>query len=203
MTFFDKDRILSKEYFKAYFWRNRTYFGIAVIILVSAIVAGYLAAICIGVIPDFSDVNFLEYNFLGDFLDIFPNNVAVDFLIFFGGFLFSIISMLIYIYNNFIIGFFLGSLNWFDFLISIMPHGIFEIPSSIFAFVGALLATKWTIRMLKGIFSTKHSLKEMFRKSKYLLNDMVVSLCIDVILLFIAGIIESSLTPWLINHLLL
>lgn len=203
MTFFDKNRILSKAYFKAYFWRNRKLFGISIILLTLSIVAGYLGAIGIGSVPEPTGVDFIEYNFVGDFLDIFPNNVAVDLLILIGGFGFSIISIPVYVYNNFIIGFFLGSLNWFDFLVSIMPHGIFEIPSIIFAFVSALLATRWTIRILKGIFSVKYTLREMFRKSRFLLNDIAVSLCIDITLLFIAAIIESSITPWLINNFLL
>ena len=42
----------------------------------------------------------------------------------------------------------------------ILPHGIFEIPSSIFALAGAIMLFKTEINVIKGIISSKTTVKD-------------------------------------------
>ena len=125
----------------------------------------------------------------GDAIGLFAHNLFADLLIILFGFLFSVFSVLIVIFNALIIGVPFGADTYFA-LVSIVPHFIFEyVGGSVFALTGAFLITKLEINIIK-----KRSVKEVISDS-YILKDILFSLILVVISLLIAAVIEAYLTP--------
>ena len=125
----------------------------------------------------------------GGAIGLFIHNLSVDLIIFIAGFLFSIISLLVVIFNAVAIGLPFGGDFYFASL-SIIPHFIFEyLGGSIFSLTGAFLITKMEIDIIK-----KRSVKEAVSDS-YILKDILFSLILMVIFLFIAAFVEAYVTP--------
>ncbi len=80
----------------------------------------------------------------------------------------------------------------------IIPHGIFEIPSSVFALSGALMITSFELKIIKGVLSSKTTVKEEIENSIYLIKDAIISVGIVFLLLIIAAFIETFITPILL-----
>ena len=134
-----------------------------------------------------------------DFLSIFTHNVLIDWAVVLTGFLFSIYGFIITIFNGCLIGGVLKVATPLQFIVGIVPHGIFEIPSSVIAMVGSLIATTWEIKMIKAFLSKNKDIHEEYSKNKYMLKDIVATILYIFILLVIAGIIESTITPYLLS----
>lgn len=83
-------------------------------------------------------------------------------------------------------------------LVAVMPHGIFEIPSGIFAMAGGLMLFITEINVIKAIL-TRNSVKEAINDSDKLIKDAIISTIIVFILLVIAAFIEIFITPLLMN----
>ncbi len=134
-------------------------------------------------------VSFPEFNSL----DLFIHNFFADLMVFFGGLLFSIISVILVAFNAFTIGFPFGT----DFLFaaaSIIPHSIFEYPASIFALAAAFNITWLEIKMIKN-----RSVRSVIEENKIVLNDIFTMFVIMVVLLLIAALIEGNITvPFLL-----
>ena len=125
----------------------------------------------------------------GDAVGLFTHNLFVDLMVFIGGILFSIISLILVIFNAVAIGAPFGSDLYFA-MVSVFPHFIFEyVGGSVFALTGAFLITKLEISAIK-----KRSVKEAFSDS-YILKDIIFTLILMVIFLLIAAIIEAYATP--------
>jgi uncharacterized membrane protein SpoIIM required for sporulation len=143
---------------------------------------------------------FKDYNLKG-FIDLFIYNFSIDFTCILGGLFLSIPSISITFINACQIGVLFSEVNFIIILLGVIPHGIFEIPSSVFAFSGALMLTSFELKILKGILSNKTTVKEQFNNSAYLVKDAIISAEIVFVLLLIAAFIETFITPvllWLI-----
>ncbi len=189
--------IFTKEFIKGYFSRNKKLILIALVIFliffaIGIIIGNLQVGDNYGAItkalsqsnktPDFSDVG-------GGAIGLFTHNLVVDLIIFFLGILFSVISLLMVIFNAIVIGVPFGSDFYFASL-SITPHFIFEyLGGSVFSLTGAFLITKLEISAIK-----KRSIKEAISDS-YILKDILFSLVLMVIFLLIAALIEGYLTP--------
>lgn len=189
--------IFTKEYIKGYFSRNKKLILIALAIFLVFFVIGIIVGnIQIGdnygaITKEMSKSNvsipFAEVS--GGAIDLFIHNLSVDLIIFIAGFLFSIISLLVVIFNAVAIGLPFGGDFYFASL-SIIPHFIFEyLGGSIFSLTGAFLITKMEIDIIK-----KRSVKEAVSDS-YILKDILFSLILMVIFLFIAAFVEAYVTP--------
>lgn len=134
------------------------------------------------------------------FISLTAHNLVQDLTVLFGGLLFFIPSLLLSQLNAHV--FFTVLLIWpIDAIIyGVLPHAIFEIPSSIFALAGAIMLFKTELKILKGILSSKTSVKEQINESEYLIKDAIITFFIVVILLVIAGFIETFITPGLLMH---
>lgn len=143
----------------------------------------------------------LEITFEG-FLALFIHNVSQDLSCLIGGLFLAIPSLFISFINatNFISLF--VKLPFPMLLFGILPHGIFEIPSSIFALAGALMLFNFELNILKGIFSSKTTVKEKFNESECLIKDAIITAVIVIVLLFIAALIENYITPVLLTKFL-
>ena len=99
--------------------------------------------------------------------------------------------------NGLIIGFTYTLVTPIQFIVGILPHGIFELPATILSLVGAFIITKLEINLLNALF--KKHLKEEINKSDKLVKDIVLTFIIILVLLIIAAIIEAGVTPMLLS----
>lgn len=193
------------NYIKGYCTRNKKIYLISISISILFILIGYTFT---GLIQEEIENNNLEDSSLidknqlisemniQDCIELFIHNLSIDLSVVLNGFLFSVMALVITFVNTAMIGI-VGSILPPQYLImGIIPHGIFEIPCSLIAFAGALMATKLEIKLIKALFHYK--LKEEIRYSSYLIKDILFSVMIIVIFLGIAAIIETYITPILL-----
>ncbi len=140
---------------------------------------------------------FEDYSFEG-FIILFLYNFSIDFGCILGGLVFSLPSLIITFVNASQIGVIFSELNFIIILLGIIPHGIFEIPSSVFALSGALMITSFELKIIKGVLSSKTTVKEEIENSIYLIKDAIISVGIVFLLLIIAAFIETFITPILL-----
>lgn len=187
---------------KGFLKRNKKFLLIALaIFLVSALAGAIISNASVG--DNYGLISEAIYNHsqtgegsfsLPDFssTDLFIHNFFADLIVLFGGFLFSIPSVLSVIYNGFSIGAPFGA----DFLFastSIIPHSIFEYPASIFALAAAFNMTWLEIKMIKN-----RSIRTVIDDNRIVLQDIFTMIIIMVVLLLIAAIIEGNITVWII-----
>lgn len=143
---------------------------------------------------------FADYNFMG-FVYLFWHNFSIDFGCILGGLLLSIPSLITTFINAGQIGALLSQVNFIIILFGVAPHGIFEVPSSLFALAGAFMLTSFEVKLFSAILSSTTSIKEEINRSIYLVKDAIISAEIVFVLLIIAAFIETFVTPlllWLI-----
>ena len=122
-------------------------------------------------------------------INIFTHNLLADSIMILGGIFFSVISVLIAIFNALVIGVpFGGDLTFFS--LSVLPHGIIEYSATVVSLAAAFSITKLEIKMIKN-----RSFKNTLKEHKTELKDILVMIIIVVVLLFIAAIIEVNITP--------
>ena len=116
---------------------------------------------------------------------IFLNNIQSSFFGMIFGIIFGILPFITILTNGYILGFvsdLVVAEKGFSSLLSLLPHGIFELPA---LFISLGLGLKlWTFVFEK---------KKMDSFKKYLLNSLKVFLFIIIPLLVVAAIIEGSL----------
>lgn len=197
MNFSDMMELFTKKFIKGYFSRNKKLILISLVILIVFVIIGAIAGNIFagekyGMISKMmSETNkSISYSDIaGDAVGLFTHNLLVDLVVFIGGILFSIISLILVIFNAVAIGAPFGSDLYFA-MVLVFPHFIFEyVGGSVFALTGAFLITKLEISAIK-----KRSVKEAFSDS-YILKDIIFTLILMVIFLLIAAIIEAYATP--------
>ncbi|CAB49468.1 stage II sporulation protein M [Pyrococcus abyssi] len=129
------------------------------------------------------------------FMLIFLNNTRVAVLVAFGALLFGIIPFLVLLLNGMIVGLVVGhvmiseEVPFSKVLLSILPHGVVEIPAFAVAGVGGI---NWFLELIHGEGNFGERFRRGFRK-------MLKFLILSVVLLFIAALIEAFITPRLIG----
>ena len=119
-------------------------------------------------------------------LGLFLHNIIADFAVIAGGLLFSVISVLIVIFNAVIIGIPFGN----DFVysaVTILPHGIIEYSALIFALAAAFKITQIEIKMIKN-----RRFRDTLNEHKRELKDILIMIVIVAVLLVIAAVIEAN-----------
>ncbi len=125
--------------------------------------------------------------------DLFIHNVIADLIVIIGGFLFSIISVILVIYNGFSIGIPFG----FDLpyaMVSILPHAIIEYFAGSLALAIAFKITKLEIQVIKN-----RNVRNTIDEHKTDLKDILVLLIVMIILLGIAAFIEGNITGMVVK----
>ncbi len=128
------------------------------------------------------------------FESITLSNIRVALMITAGGIFFSVLSVIILFYNGLIIGFLGCMYPTVYFLAFILPHGIFELPALMLACALAFMITHFICRLIRGIFSRKIKVMDQIRKSYPLLRAMLVTFILFIVLLVVAGYIETNIT---------
>ena len=216
MKIMNLKNIFTREYIGGYYKRNQKVIKLALIIFVLLFLLGFFTYNINNLGNDnksllhskdlqdnlsnaLVDKNTLlsDSNFEG-FIELYSHNLFVDLFAIFGGLLFSIPTLFFTAENVAMFGGIFSTVQLPLLLTSIIPHGIFEIPSSFFGLVGGLMFTQFELRILRGLFSGKSSVKSEWNNSQDLLKDILLTIIIVIILLFIAALIELFVTPYLI-----
>ncbi len=120
-------------------------------------------------------------------IDLFLHNLFADFVVIVGGLLFSILSLVVTIFNGLTIGVPFGADLTYA-IVTILPHGILEYTALVFSLACAFNITKLEIKMIKN-----RSFKNTLNEHKRELKDILIMCLIVFILLLIAAIIECNL----------
>jgi len=126
---------------------------------------------------------------------IFLNNTRVAILAAFGGVLFGVVPLGILFFNGFLVGIvveysYLQDKSLTKILLSILPHGVVEIPAFAIAGLGGI---EWYLEIIKG----EGTVGERFRKGFGIAMKM---LGMAIFLLLIAAFIEAYITPSLAGY---
>ena len=189
--------IFTKDFIKGYFARNKKLILLSLAIFLIFFIIGAImgrvgagdnyGAISKAIMESTSPVSISDIS--GDSIGLFIHNLTADLIVFFFGIFFSIISVLIVIFNAISIGVPFGN-DFFYASVTIIPHAIFEyLGGTTFALTVAFLITKFEITAIK-----KRSIKQALADS-YFLKDLLFSVILVVIFLAIAAVIEGHITP--------
>lgn len=125
---------------------------------------------------------------------LFIHNLTANLIQILGGLLFSVISLIVFVYNAISIGSMFGADFTFACL-SILPHGIIEYSASVLAFAIALLITKLEIKMIKN-----RSIRGTLDENRVILKDILVLFIAVVVMLLVAAFIEANITTQVISY---
>lgn len=128
-----------------------------------------------------------------DAVELFIHNLTADCITVLGGFLFSIISVLIVVFNGVSIGAPFG----IDFPFaapSILPHGIIEYFAGALALAVAFKITRLEINVIKN-----RNLRDTLKEHEIDIRDTFSIVVVMVILLAVAAVIEAYITPMICN----
>ena len=194
--------ILSKNYIKDYFKRNKKLFLISLIFFLISFLAGVLVSFIMtgnnhGLISSaiFSGQRNISFDTLHvDTWTLFIHNFSIDMGTIIMGVLFSIVSIGLVCINAFMIGMPFGQDFLFAFF-SIVPHSIIEYTASLFALVGAFLFTWIEIDIIKSFWDKDKSVSDVIAEDTIKFKDIILSTIIMTVLLAIAAVIEGQITP--------
>ena len=133
-------------------------------------------------------------------VDYFIHNFSVDLMTIISGLILSIFAILSIGYNAFLLGVSF-SLDPIFCIVSILPHGIFEFVSLILSLSGALILTKLEIKLVKAAISKDKTVGEEWNESKIYIKDILLLIIVSMVLLIVAAIIESNITPAIVHML--
>lgn len=137
----------------------------------------------------------VQWNF---FIFIFFNNAIKSVLVIYAGIFFGILPVIFLVINGMVIGFLVhittdNGASLFDIVVKgLLPHGIIEIPVIIIACAFGLKFGGLASRSLIELGSAKR--QGLGKQWETFLRRTLTALCWVVILLFIAAIIESTIT---------
>lgn len=140
----------------------------------------------------------MKYSQLWLGIFIFLNNTIKSIAVMYLGLLFGLVPIIFILVNGMLIGFLLTSLHGqgehvLDVVVrGLLPHGIIEIPAILFA---AAYGLKLGGTVMQCIFLRPNSVVKL----KELLRLTLPSTLLLVVLLFIAAIVESTITVWLLQ----
>ncbi|GAB7387250.1 stage II sporulation protein M [Bacillaceae bacterium] len=194
---------------------NRQYVLISTALLVLGTVTGYFYAekleeAAAQLLRELNEIareigqrNSLAYAFWA----IFKNNVLASFTMLGLGVFFGIYPVLSIFANGMILGFLLrkyqlaGIDPWDVLLFGILPHGAIELFAVVLATAFGLKYGAFSYRFLRGLFQAKERsrLKRDLALSFKQLPTVVVTI---VIFLFLAALIETTVTPLLVHELI-
>lgn len=137
----------------------------------------------------------VQWNF---FIFIFFNNAIKSVLVIYAGIFFGILPVIFLVINGMVIGFLVhittdNGASFFDIVVKgLLPHGIIEIPVIIIACAFGLKFGGLASRSLIELGSAKR--QGLGKQWETFLKRTLTASCWVIILLFIAAIIESTIT---------
>lgn len=192
-----------KNEIKSAFGENKLAIGISAAILIVFLIIGYFLA------PQLDELLHPVVNDLANrvhsgeiqisFQSIFANNIRVVVMSFLLGALFGF-SALILAFNGLFVGYFTGMQDdFFNTVILLLPHGIFELPSCVIACASGFVLFNFIFRFSKSLLKEKNSSLTAGAYAAYVenfdkLKQAIILLMVASVLMIIAGIVEVYLT---------
>ncbi len=144
------------------------------------------------------DEEMQEMTMVGRINLIFFNNLRVVLIMILLGLFIGLPPLAIVFFNGLFIGIISGMISGseslFQFLaVGVLPHGIFELPAFI---MGAVIGVRLGVSIL--IIPGD---KMLFKRVKMLLEEIILALSIIIPLLFIAAVVEMTITSELVQML--
>ncbi|GAA4723945.1 stage II sporulation protein M [Brevibacillus fulvus] len=138
------------------------------------------------------------------FWAIFKNNVFSSLTMMIFGLVFAIFPIFGLLSNGVLLGFIFGQLAaaggnpLLVFAVGILPHGIFELPAVVFSAGIGIRYGATVLRSIKGLWNAgaRGEIKEDWRQ---LVKQFPVAAISVIVVLFVAAIVESAITPLLIQ----
>ncbi|EJR66751.1 stage II sporulation protein M [Bacillus cereus] len=166
---------------KTILYRNRVIFIISILI--------YFVSFTIGIFyPDFISIFSSNKHVELEYKNLVMNNLNSIFAIILGFFSFGFISVFWLIANGMIVGMVVSSalmnnISWYEVCLTILPHGVLEIPALIIAGAVGFKSSDWLITKMLG------------NSRKNVIKDSLILIMVSVLFILIAGFIEANITP--------
>ncbi|MGK8429842.1 stage II sporulation protein M [Bacillus cereus] len=166
---------------KTILYRNRVVFIISILI--------YFVSFTIGIFyPDFISIFSSNKHVELEYKNLVMNNLNSIFAIILGFFSFGFISVFWLIANGMIVGMVVSSalmnnISWYEVCLTILPHGVLEIPALIIAGAVGFKISDWLITKMLG------------NSRKNVIKDSLILIMVSVLFILIAGFIEANITP--------
>ncbi|MBP1153596.1 MULTISPECIES: stage II sporulation protein M [unclassified Paenibacillus] len=133
---------------------------------------------------------------------IFWNNASKSLLVIAMGLFFGVFPLFFLVVNGLLLGYVAvvaaQKESWLFVLKAIAPHGILELPAIIIACAFGLRLGVLMLKMCMSIFSPTRSLQVREQLRAFIKALVPISIVL-VLVLFIAALIESTLTLWLVQ----
>lgn len=138
---------------------------------------------------------------------IFFNNAIKSILIIFLGAFFGLLPIFFLVINGMVIGYLLervaetpGAISVFELVVKgLLPHGIIEIPAIIVACAYGLRFGALVFRLLGSLLFARSKLNAVGQEITLFMTRVVPVIVLLTVALFIASIIESTFTGWLLS----
>lgn len=138
---------------------------------------------------------------------IFLNNAVKSILIIFLGAFFGLLPIFFLVINGMVIGYLLervaetpGAMSVFDLVVKgLLPHGIIEIPAIIVACAYGLRFGVLVFRVLGSLLFARSKLNAVGQEMTHFVIRIVPVILLLTVALFIASVIESTFTGWLLS----
>lgn len=138
-------------------------------------------------------------------LFLFKNNLSIVVHSYIVGVFFGIFSLFDMLFNALSLGYqfaitgFLRPNGFLEYLLYVIPHGIFEIPGTIFGSVSGLVLFRFVWRLLKDFKQSNANgfnerLLESYQKNRHIFIQSLALLSFAIILMLIAAPIESNIS---------
>lgn len=193
---------------------NKRYFLIASLLLIGGVCIGFLQAdrfeaIAQSMLKQVKELADQIQSSGGSaavtFWTIFFNNTITSITMMGLGLFFAILPVVGLLSNGILLGFIMqkiaaaGINPLLMFAVGILPHGIFELPAVIFAAAIGIRYGTLTVKSIGALFRTdrRSDLKKEWVSTLY---QLPAAFACVIVLLFIAAIVESMVTPLLIHN---
>jgi stage II sporulation protein M len=193
---------------------NRGYFLIASILLMFGALVGYLQADKVAEVANqlLSELKQIVGRIQQDgggtvttFRVIFFNNVSSSLMMMVLGLFFAVFPIFGLLSNGVLLGFIMDKIAaaginpLLVFSVGILPHGIFELPAVVFA---AAIGIRYGVLVIRSIGSLWRLDARADVRSDWIavLKQFPMAVLVVVVLLFVAAVVESVITPLLLQN---
>lgn len=142
-----------------------------------------------------------------DTISLMTHNLTVILMMYFGGILFGLGTAYFLIYNGLFLGYAGSQYELGDFIIAVIPHGVFEVIGFIIVGAAGFRLANVVVNILKGVLKLQSDFN-MTNQFKFLLEanyddfkDTLIMMGIAIVLIIIAAIIEANFTPGWIEYM--
>lgn len=142
-----------------------------------------------------------------DTISLITHNLTVILMMYFGGILFGLGTAYFLVYNGLFLGYAGSQYELGDFIIAVIPHGVFEVIGFIIVGAAGFRLANVLVNILKGVLKLQPDFN-MMNQFKFLLEanyddfkDTLIMMGIAIVLIIIAAIIEANITPGWIQYM--